>query len=1677
MDIDGTTPQRQLAPNISRNNKPAYQVPNIPSDSFPFTIGFAAPSSRPVSGARPSLLLKNTALPKYSFKSLHRQPINPEAIELTSMGLRRVKEVITPSESEEIEEEGGEEEREEKVESVDSTRVEPPTSKMTEGWGDSDWGKSENDSSCSNDDDDEGEEDDENDETDDEDEDKDAIAEPDTRHHQTDLRVYKQWYHYFGTGKVDDTGAGPADEKGPIPTGSPPIPIPPLRDPTKPDGSMFAQSVSISSADHNRGPESQRPFDHYAVNEANRRILDMVTGPGGAAQGLRQIRHWGDLSSQLALNIHRPPDAPIIQGRHSLWVQRTNASSGMFLRKEAVDQCPECVGALPVPAARQTSARYRLCPHWREVTGEGYMEAAFAFGGAQNCPFCGKARGTQGTAHADVCPFKINGVDGDGAALVRPDFEDGFAADPNFAKLHGDPRAFDGVEPIVRNLSEPPPEGLDFGIVDEGGAGEGGGGGGPGGGGGGGLGGSTSHDSDQDDSGADEDTWKPGDAPPYIPPPPSGPKAPEIPMTPTEPKRPKLPGRRKKPNIPEEPSTGTSTGVEDGKGTATSISGEGDDKKGKGGKGGKKGKDGEGDDGKYGEEGDVKKKGDDDSKKKGDDDGKKKGDDGKKKGDDKKKADDKMKAGDDKKKGDGDGKKPDVVIGPTGSGGYMPAGFLRRLVATDYKISGQHVYQRTNILKSARSSGVKSTDLATSCHAHYTRGIRDIQEPTKDNRKCIEDIRVTIETKNLPRPFWEPNSYIAPTTKPADGDSDFKIRLPDGVLENGAAARGELGKPDPVPAPPSDSGSDPDWTGPRRHLQLGNEAWFRSRFSGDKTAYDKWRNNASEVNFADLQKAAPVDTTVPGHPTQFYITDMLPGVNWYGDTGKMISKSDGKPLGLPPPPGPDGKLPGTGGDPTLPGTEMPGPDGDGDDDGGGDGVGGGGGGKGEGKDGDKDEEEKEKDEDKEKKKDDDEVEDKKDDKDKKVTAAVDSNGKPIIDLTGKTTEEIGKAIKKYLEVTLPVAGTRSDGSKRSNQKRCLHCGKMTTRLGEAKAHVHYGRCWPDWAGPGTGDGSDGTTGDGTGGGTGGTGDTGDTGDGGDGKAPDATDKGTRATKPNRSNSSRFQPQTPDMSQKRKLWETDAGYATDSDDERDFEPRKKKKQNKEGGDNVDDDIGEPRDLGNTFIVSSQADSVFLSNKRKERVKKAKKKTYKTPEFLPSDTPQAEAEALTPGQLDTQISKAPGFPRPAQDRSLENIGQEQQGSQNGEFENTESKALASSAQGSNSEPAPAPSSSRKRRQPSTCLRATTMAPTLPSENLISTHKSKARFKSFVPASATKVTTATKLVVSKTSTYKSKDGKDVAFEERTFTQTTRGKTPKVFTEVIESIREPGQKQALVRLYRFGESEETGLGTPSKKRKIEYDGRVTGKEKAHVREEEDEEEGDDESSDSGSDESTEEPIEGESDSGEDVSGTVKEEQGEPAEEENNEEERDVKLPTLRKQAPTSSRRIPKESMEPKTPSRRSLRIISNNAKESLPEEEEEDQRKEIKTPARIKKVMIKTPGTTGEKTTTVYRKTPRAPPGTVLKSSTSKSTKKTLARSATKKVEIETPTSSLTRKAATNTLKEPVATVSKKDESKALEKATSSKRAVRRAPLKPTAGKVGSKPAPKITAVKSGGVTKRRK
>ncbi|KAF3922539.1 hypothetical protein ABW21_db0203551 [Orbilia brochopaga] len=199
----------------------------------------------------------------------------------------------------------------------------------------------------------------------------------------------------------------------------------------------------------------------------------------------------------------------------------------------------------------------------------------------------------------------------------------------------------------------------------------------------------------------------------------------------------------------------------------------------------------------------------------------------------------------------------------------IAAGIVRPLTDKDQSANPDH-YQQVQLVQSRSSKHAKS---------HHAGGVRRIAGVSAADRTNIEDICTAVKAKGLARPYWELKTYVDRGLTDFSGDTDFKQRLPDNVLENAALSRGQLNKP--LRLSPTTN-----YTGPVRILFKGNEKWFQSRFDADPAAYTKWR--AQTITFTDLQKAAPMNDTAPAHPTKFYTEDTLNGLYWVGDTGIMI---------------------------------------------------------------------------------------------------------------------------------------------------------------------------------------------------------------------------------------------------------------------------------------------------------------------------------------------------------------------------------------------------------------------------------------------------------------------------------------------------------------------------------------------------------------------------------------------------------------------------------------------------------------------------------------------------------------------------------------------------------------------------------------------------------------------
>ncbi|KAK6347360.1 hypothetical protein TWF696_007428 [Orbilia brochopaga] len=353
---------------------------------------------------------------------------------------------------------------------------------------------------------------------------------------------------------------------------------------------------------------------------------------------------------------------------------------------------------------------------------------------------------------------------------------------------------------------------------------------------------------------------------------------------------------------------------------------------------------------------------------------------------------------------------PDTVSppGPT-LPGEIAAGTVRPLTDKDQKTNNDH-YQQVQLVLSRSSH---------TAHKHHVRGVRQISAVSAANRLHINDIRTALKDKGLARPYWEMNTYIERSTTDFTKDSDFKLRLPDNVVENAAATRKQFNKPNPLSA-------TTNYAGPARVLFKGNETWFKSRFNTDSAAYSKWR--AQTYTFADLQKHAPMNTAAPVHPTTFYTEDTLDGVYWDGDNGIMIQA---------PTTGPGGDEP-EGDKPDVPGGDKPDvPGGDKPDE----------------PEGDKPEEPEVVDVD-------------------KVTDPPIEPPKKFVKPAQPDGVELGEHARATLEVSNPPPGATKgvvDGKSTNKGYRwCRYCTKRTERLvNKAKKKAkdtHFLKCWVAWPG-------------------------------------------------------------------------------------------------------------------------------------------------------------------------------------------------------------------------------------------------------------------------------------------------------------------------------------------------------------------------------------------------------------------------------------------------------------------------------------------------------------------------------------------------------------------------------------------------------------------------------------
>ncbi|KAF3938902.1 hypothetical protein ABW19_dt0210440 [Dactylella cylindrospora] len=183
--------------------------------------------------------------------------------------------------------------------------------------------------------------------------------------------------------------------------------------------------------------------------------------------------------------------------------------------------------------------------------------------------------------------------------------------------------------------------------------------------------------------------------------------------------------------------------------------------------------------------------------------------------------------------------------------------------------------------KHAKSVDVlRSRMLKGAIQAHRVGGIRG-KKILENDRRVIDEIFNAVS--ELQRPFWEHSTYITVSGRDFTGDNDFNQRLPDKVIEMAGSIRPLLDNPDPTITP-----GGPKYAGPRRVLHKGNEGWFKSIFNrGDEIAYSDWRAGMGTIG--SVEAKAPIDKTVPAHPVDFYTKDFLDMVNWYGDTGRMVT--------------------------------------------------------------------------------------------------------------------------------------------------------------------------------------------------------------------------------------------------------------------------------------------------------------------------------------------------------------------------------------------------------------------------------------------------------------------------------------------------------------------------------------------------------------------------------------------------------------------------------------------------------------------------------------------------------------------------------------------------------------------------------------------------------------------
>ncbi|KAF3922595.1 hypothetical protein AA313_de0204769 [Arthrobotrys entomopaga] len=215
-------------------------------------------------------------------------------------------------------------------------------------------------------------------------------------------------------------------------------------------------------------------LDSYSQGEAEV-LRAILTKDKDKEEVIRDVvADFDEMNRKAILHARRNPDSRYFKGRHSLWVERMNTSTGMFPELPDVNMCKHCEmdadrSELPhVVYLNQTAGRYRLCPHWRPViTPHGFSESEYAYGGSQGCPFCGLPRGTQGILHRRDCHFFISNSNYAVVDLTKPDeFATGLADDPDFKKLEEDPTAFNGIEPQDSGKPEDLKPNLQFPVAD-----------------------------------------------------------------------------------------------------------------------------------------------------------------------------------------------------------------------------------------------------------------------------------------------------------------------------------------------------------------------------------------------------------------------------------------------------------------------------------------------------------------------------------------------------------------------------------------------------------------------------------------------------------------------------------------------------------------------------------------------------------------------------------------------------------------------------------------------------------------------------------------------------------------------------------------------------------------------------------------------------------------------------------------------------------------------------------------------------------------------------------------------------------------------------------------------------------------------------------------------------------